>query len=429
MSEVNYGLDNIDHEGERSPEDAMKIFQEAASATYEITESETIREFETYSESMTVKQILNRWTKKKLVVPFFQRKYVWNQAQRESLLNSIKAGFPCGSIIIGELNGVLYLIDGLQRLSSFAELLNDSQKTQEEKECIRSYRIRAEIVRDMSMEEMQHFFAVLNSGTVVSAAVKERTSLSQRLNGAVMHIAAHPIFDEVPINSTFNRNAHHELIAENTLLAACGQTVGNNKAKELCKRLTECEEIALASVEKAQILLDRLLEAYRLLRKSYGPDEKSIKTGDGICKRSFNANFSGVLVYYLADHPSATAEEIKEVIEYIFGNLKSKKEYSETVKGGAGDKVKCEQRLAYIGTLFEDLYGDDEEMIEQKFEEFCSLNNGNVIKDSTEEYILKFSEFTLSEKKDLFDYQYDQERRDRTIYDAVRRLERCGGYR
>jgi len=407
----------------------MLIFQEAASETYEITESENIREFETYSESLTVKQILNRFTRKKLVVPFFQRKYVWNQAQRESLLNSIKAGFPCGSIIIGELNGVQYLIDGLQRLSSFAELLNDDKKTQEEKECIRAYRVRAEIVRDMSMEEMQHFFAVLNSGTVVSAAVKERTSLSQRLNGAVMHIAAHPIFNEVPINSTFNRNAHHELIAENTLLAACGQTVGNNKAKELCKRLTECNEIVLASVDKAQVLLDRLLEAYRLLRKSYGTDEKGKKTSDGICKRSFNANFAGILVYYLANHPSATAEDIIEVIEYIFGNPKSKKDYSETVKGGAGDKVKCEQRLEYIGTLFMSLYGEDEEMIEQKFEEFCCLNNGKVIKDSTGECMLGFSDFTQSEKKDLFDYQYDRERRDRTIYDAFRRLERYGAYK
>ena len=73
----------------------------------------------------------------RVTIPEFQRRLVWNQATRKSLIDSIKRGFPFGSILIYEdvargqraKDGKRYynLIDGLQRtqaLKSYVEYQN-----------------------------------------------------------------------------------------------------------------------------------------------------------------------------------------------------------------------------------------------------------------------------------------------------------------
>ena len=73
----------------------------------------------------------------KVTIPEFQRRLVWNQATRKGLVDSIKRGYPFGSVLIYEdiaqgqskKDGMKYysLIDGLQRtqaLKSYVEYQN-----------------------------------------------------------------------------------------------------------------------------------------------------------------------------------------------------------------------------------------------------------------------------------------------------------------
>ena len=67
-----------------------------------------------------------------LEVPSFQRQYVWNTSKQAELVNSIRAGYPIGSIIIcnsGDIDAVgkqiYFLVDGLQRSLTIKALVEN----------------------------------------------------------------------------------------------------------------------------------------------------------------------------------------------------------------------------------------------------------------------------------------------------------------
>ncbi|MCV3440253.1 DUF262 domain-containing protein [Campylobacter lari] len=69
---------------------------------------------------------------RKIVIPFFQRPYVWKKEHWEQLLNDLKNSFLnkkehfLGSIVLKRNNGVenySIVIDGQQRLTTFSILI------------------------------------------------------------------------------------------------------------------------------------------------------------------------------------------------------------------------------------------------------------------------------------------------------------------
>lgn len=91
---------------------------ESSPAQYEIT---------TYPADFTLEVLYQKWRKGKadpkkeeLVIPDFQRQYVWNQAQASKLIESFLVGLPVPAIFLfAERNSNQYLvIDGQQRLKS-----------------------------------------------------------------------------------------------------------------------------------------------------------------------------------------------------------------------------------------------------------------------------------------------------------------------
>ncbi|MCD7808957.1 MAG: DUF262 domain-containing protein, partial [Erysipelotrichaceae bacterium] len=66
---------------------------------------------------------------KKIKVPHYQRGQVWKEKQKEKLIDSIKLGYPFGSILLYKNEDNTYqLIDGLQRVSTIYEYLHAPAK-------------------------------------------------------------------------------------------------------------------------------------------------------------------------------------------------------------------------------------------------------------------------------------------------------------
>ena len=67
-------------------------------------------------------------TKYEIRIPIFQRGIVWNEAQKKKLIESIKLGYPVGSLMayetVEENKAIWSLIDGLQRTSTIIEYLD-----------------------------------------------------------------------------------------------------------------------------------------------------------------------------------------------------------------------------------------------------------------------------------------------------------------
>lgn len=61
----------------------------------------------------------------KIVIPAYQRKYVWKNEQRFNFIDSIKKGYPIPALILCKNNSdELLLIDGLQRFRTLTDYLN-----------------------------------------------------------------------------------------------------------------------------------------------------------------------------------------------------------------------------------------------------------------------------------------------------------------
>ena|ERR1017187_10523622 len=76
----------------------------------------------TYPTDYTLSVMVDKWNKHQLVIPKFQRRFVWTQAQASKLIESFLLGLPVPPIFLYSGTGTseLLVVDGQQRLKSIA---------------------------------------------------------------------------------------------------------------------------------------------------------------------------------------------------------------------------------------------------------------------------------------------------------------------
>ncbi len=72
-------------------------------------------------DQTSIKKLLTIY---KLRIPDFQRNFVWKQAKKQQLLESLFRGFPIGAITLYEDKEYYYIIDGLQRINTLNQYLS-----------------------------------------------------------------------------------------------------------------------------------------------------------------------------------------------------------------------------------------------------------------------------------------------------------------
>ena len=360
-----------------------------------------IRYHESHTDRRTVRSILKRLAEHSIAIPALQRLYVWKQKNRDSLMDSVNKGLPCGSITLCTLeNGddTLYLIDGLQRLTSLLIMSNDDSLTEEEKSKVNNYQICMEIVYNMTMEEMSDYFVKKNSGVAVSAATKSNVSLPSDIRTLGMEISRNEFFQSIAekANATFSKNEHNKVIAWNALLACAGVEVDSIKSADITKRLIAYESDVVKHADEAKDLINRLSEIYALL------------TDDKFVKRSMNANFVSILVYVVHDNPDITNEQYVNCIETIFEKGKAISQYSNTTGGYGACKENCKKRYDVILNLLDNSKSDDLAE-DENFKAFCKKNNKRVFNTRDDEHPTSFADMTEEERKMIYTFcQVDQ---------------------
>jgi hypothetical protein len=101
--------DELEIEETEEPEE-----KEADVEAYEIT---------SYPSDMTLDEYVNKWNKEQLVIPQFQRNYVWDQIKASKLIESFLLGLPVPNIFLNrnKETGKLFIVDGLQRIYSIVK--------------------------------------------------------------------------------------------------------------------------------------------------------------------------------------------------------------------------------------------------------------------------------------------------------------------
>lgn len=105
--------DEMDVDSELEPLDSERQDHEASLRTYEIL---------TYPADYTLEVLVDKWRKKQVIIPRFQRRFVWTQVQASKLIESFLLGLPVPAIFLysdPETNELL-VVDGQQRLKTIA---------------------------------------------------------------------------------------------------------------------------------------------------------------------------------------------------------------------------------------------------------------------------------------------------------------------
>lgn len=368
----------------------LEIIEQAANDLDENNVELCKRYHERSTETTSVRAILKRMKEGRIQLPLCQRLYVWDSKRRESLFDTIERNWSCGTVILAEseADGVQYLTDGLQRLTSCIYLSVDQDgigMSAEQKKAVLDYNITLSIVKGMTDQEIKLYFDRLNSGVVLAAVVKERSKLSDELNNAILNISSNEFFRESKTTATFTKAHHHELIAMNLLLAAAGVPQGENKAKSLCSKLSENSENVLENMEKAKNILQKLISIYSEL------DEE-------IVKRSLNANFVGSLVYVLHDKDYSD-NQVRELINYVFEGKRAISDYTATTSSGAADEGKCKARYGLLVTLL-----DNPPLKNFNEEDYKSWQKGleGVLKTSKGDMVVDIEEVSESDLKGIY---------------------------
>ena len=77
-------------------------------------------------EDYTVEKLSNEINSQKIKVPKYQRGTVWNNQQKERLIDSMNKGFPFGSILLYKNDkNEKQIIDGLQRSTTIIEFVRN----------------------------------------------------------------------------------------------------------------------------------------------------------------------------------------------------------------------------------------------------------------------------------------------------------------
>lgn len=114
-------------------------FEEVASEVDDRQSSPAAYEIATYPADFTLEGIVQQWKTEEVVIPPFQRGFVWTQAQASKLIESFLVGLPVPGIFLytEKDSGKYLVVDGQQRLRSvfyffegyFGEEREDSKRT------------------------------------------------------------------------------------------------------------------------------------------------------------------------------------------------------------------------------------------------------------------------------------------------------------
>ena len=90
-------------------------------------------------ENMKIREIIDDFLKGRLVIPEFQRNYVWKKNRAPKLLDSLYRKYPVSTLLIwrsddevhsrtkdGIRRNVGWLIDGQQRVTTLSRIIDDS---------------------------------------------------------------------------------------------------------------------------------------------------------------------------------------------------------------------------------------------------------------------------------------------------------------
>ena len=331
------------------------------------------RNIHTQGYDLSINTLQEQWDDKTLILPEFQREYVWDNAKASRLIESLLLNIPIPPLFFSETESAKYeIVDGHQRVYSVVRYLENqfplsglriSQEfkglrffklPEREQRFLKTRVIRAIVIAVESSPSMKfEVFERLNTGGLALNAQEIRNAIySGPLNDVLKELETYPAFRA----SLGSSNPRKRMVDRELVLRFLGLRDGlssyrpplvrflNDYMREHRNAQPDWLSGGKRLFETTMDLIEDVLgtSAFRVIDKEGTPVERNIN------RAVFDAE---ALVFSIAD-PATARARARRITEQL-GDLFEDESFTDTIRRATGDRARTLERIKAVAKGFD----------------------------------------------------------------------------
>lgn len=280
----------------------------------------------------------------------------WNAKQKSDLIDSLLRNYPINPTYAVKDDGVLSVIDGVQRLSTIRDFLdskfalsknlkpvviNGEEKNlaglrfkkmdEDTQDALRNSELQIYEITEYTDEDVREMFRRQNAGTALKPSQKLTSSQSRELTHLLFELSSYPFIQKVLTPAQIKKDVDRDICREVLMLASASKDspVTSFRARDMDEFVSNYE-IDEEKVENIKDALDKLDESFN----------ENIK----IPKTSVSFIIYAMM-RVIKDNKST--QKLVDVINEFLANYDSNEEYKQYCLQGTSNNVNVAGRLDY----------------------------------------------------------------------------------
>ena len=325
-------------------------------------------EFMQYPADYTLRVLFDKWERGQLLIPNYQRGFVWSHTQASRLVESFLLGLPIPQIFLFQpySGHTLEVVDGQQRLSTIAQFLSgDSPKwgkfplrgvmaiwdgrtysdlTLEDQQTLDDAVLRSIIIRPVQREDASSIYSIferLNTGGTQLSAMEIRRAVCSK--------EAYAFLDRLNCNSDWRgilgtSQPHPRLRDVELVLRVLSLT---DRWRDYKKPMKSFMTSYMGHIDT----LDQ--NSLTELEQSFGRTCELVKVSLGERPFHLRSQLNAAALDSVMVACGGSREISEEQLAEAFGRLREDEEFRQLVTHTTGTETAVRQRMELVGALLE----------------------------------------------------------------------------
>lgn len=295
-----------------------------------------------------------------------RREGVWGKEAKSLLIDSLLRGYIVNPIHTISENGKQYVIDGVQRLGTISDFLNDgfalsknlksveiedttyeiaglkfSKLEQPVKDAICDAQIQVYEITDYTDKDVREMFSRLNSGKPLNTTQKMTPNMSDYMSDAIFDIVSHPFFEKVLTPAQFKSSVDQAIALEILMLCATTEDYEINSFSRKDKE----KFIEYSNYKEMTDKVDLIKQALNKLDENFDEDVKIPKT---------SLSFIIFAVCRVIKEKKGMTKAMDAIKDFL-ANYDTNEEYKGYITQGTSANSSVIQRLEYWRNIIKSL--------------------------------------------------------------------------
>lgn len=332
----------------------------------EVTFPPAERRIVTQAYDLSIQTLIEQWEAGILLVPEYQREWVWDKGRASRLVESLILNIPIPVLYFAETEEAKYeIVDGQQRVRSILDFANNEfalgglavlgeynklrfhQLPEREQRFLKTRMIRTVVISHESHPTIKfEIFERLNSGSVALNAQELRNVVYRgRFNQLLRQLSLHPLLREI----LGTKHPRPRMIDEELVLRFFTLSEWLDKYRPPLKRMMNDYMRTKSRINEDELkgLADRFDQALTRVHAVFGPEAFRLTDAQGkrVEKQINRALFEAQVLGLSWVENSEELLENRGAILKEFAELYQTSEFLDSIQRATGDRTRFKLRL------------------------------------------------------------------------------------